>query len=461
MHFETLEFPKSSYAFSSGHTHAEVSMGSEVETEAVSIEARTIRKLRITIIPFIFFLYIAAYLDRINIGFAALTMNKELAITSQQYGLIFGIFFFGYFIFEIPSNLLLHKIGARVWIARILISWGIVAMLTGFAQNVSQLYIVRFLLGLAEAGYFPGIVLYLTYWFPQREQARTTALFLTGLPVTNMLGAPASGLILDHVHWLGVSSWRWLLILEGIPAIVFGFLTYILLPSRPQEAKFLTAEEKKWIQAELEREEQQKLARHRFSTLQALANGRVWYLVLIYFGLTIGVSALQSWGPQLVKSLSSLYSNSMVGLLLAIPNLVGLAAMILVSLSSDRRLERRYHVAIPAIMAGTALALLGTTRSPFYSVTLLAFLAAGVYSFLGPFWALPSEFLTGFSAAAGIALINSVGNLSQLAGPYMIGAIAMKTGNLYAGLAIAAVPLFLSATLILLVPRKARAPAKG
>ena len=432
-------------------------MDKEIDTGAASIEGRTIHKVRMRIIPFIFVLYIVAFLDRINITFAALTMNKELAITSQQFGLLFGIFFFGYFIFEIPSNLLLHRIGARVWIARILISWGIVAMLTGFAQNVSQLYVARFLLGLAEAGYFPGIVLYLTYWFPQREQARAMALFLMGLPVATILGSPVSGLILDHVHWLGLSSWRWLLILEGIPAIVFGFLTYFLLPNRPGEAKFLAPDEKEWIRAELGREEQQKLEQHKYSALQALANGRVWHLVLTYFGLTMGLSALSSWAPQLVKSLSSLYSNSMVGLLLTIPNLAGLAAMILVSRSSDRTLERRYHVAIPSIMAGVALALLGTTRSPFYSVTLLTLLAVGVYSFIGPFWALPSEFLTGFSAAAGIALINSVGNLSQLAGPYMIGAIAMRTGNLYAGLALVGVPLFLSAALVLLVPKRARA----
>jgi MFS transporter, ACS family, tartrate transporter len=436
-------------------------ISTETDTRRESVEARTIRKVRIRILPFIFFLYIVAYLDRINIGFAALTMNKELAITSQQYGLIFGIFFFGYFIFEIPSNLLLHKIGARVWIARILISWGIVAMLTGLAQSVSQLYVARFLLGLAEAGYFPGMVLYLTYWFPQREQARAIALFLIGLPVTSILGAPVSGLILDHVHWLGLSSWRWLLILEGTPAIVCGVLTYFLLPSRPQEAKFLTADEKEWIRAELGREEQQKLEQHQYSVFQALASGRVWHLILTYFGLTIGVYALTSWGPQLVKSLPSRFSNSMVGLLLTIPNLVGLAAMILVSRNSDRTLERRYHVAIPATMAGIALVLLGTTRSPFYSVALLCVLAAGVYSYFSPFWALPSEFLTGYSAAAGIALINSVGNLGGFVGPSAIGFLSHRTGNLYAGLALVGVFLFVSATLVLLLPRKVRVLAKG
>jgi MFS transporter, ACS family, tartrate transporter len=447
--------------FGSGQTHTEVTLGNETDPGGIAIETRTIQKVRIRILPFVFLLFVVVLLDRINIGFAALTMNKELAITSQQYGLVFGIFFFGYFFFEIPSNLLLHKLGARVWIARILISWGIVAMLTGFVHTVNQLYIVRFLLGLAEAGYFPGIVLYLTYWFPQRERARAIALLIAASPVTTILGAPVSGLILDHVHWLGVSSWRWLLILEGTPAIVGGVLTYFLLTSRPQEAKFLTAQEKEWIRAELEREEQQKLEQRRYSALQALASGRVWHLVLTYFGLTLGNWVLISWAPQLVKSLSSRYSNSMIGFLVTIPNLVGLAAMILVSRSSDRKLERRYHVAIPAIVAAGVLVLLGTTRSPFYSMTLLSFLAAGVYSYSGPFWALPSEFLAGYSAAAGIALVNSVGALGGFVGPYMIGAIAMRTGNLYAGLALAGVPLFLSATFVLLVPKRARALATG
>jgi ACS family tartrate transporter-like MFS transporter len=190
------------------------------------IETKTIRKLRIRILPFVFLLYITAYIDRVNVGFAALTMNKELAITSEQYGLLSGIFFFGYALFEIPSNLLLHRIGARIWMARILITWGAVAALTGFVHTVHQLYAMRFLLGLAEAGYFPGIVLYLTYWFPQREQARTVALLLTGFPIALIVGAPASGLILDHIDWLDLSSWRWLLILEGLPAIVLGLFTY-------------------------------------------------------------------------------------------------------------------------------------------------------------------------------------------------------------------------------------------
>jgi MFS transporter, ACS family, tartrate transporter len=433
-----------------------VILGSETDTGAVTIEARTIQKVRIRIIPCIFLLYIVAFLDRINIGFAALTMNKELAITSQQYGLLTGIFFIGYFLFEIPSNLLLHKIGARIWIARILISWGIVAILTGFVQNVSQLYAARFLLGLAEAGYFPGIVLYLTYWFPQREQARAIALFMTAIPVASILGAPVSGLILDHVHWLGVGSWRWLLILEGTPAVAGGFLTYFLLPSRPAEAKFLTKDEKDGITTALAQEEEQKRRKHQISAIQALTNGRVWHLACIGFLLNIGMYAQSFWVPQLVKSVSGGYSNSVVGLLVMIPYLVGLVGMILVSRSSDRRLERKYHAAIPAIAAGIAFVSLSASHSVFLSIGLLSFVVLGLYSLLGPLWSLPSEFLSGFSAASGIALITSVGILGGFVGPYAVGLIRQRTGSLYGGLAFAGVSVLVSATLVLLLPRRGR-----
>jgi len=418
------------------------------------VGVRTIQKLRLRILPYLFLLYVISYLDRINIGFAALTMNKELAITSQQFGLLVGIFFFGYFLFEIPSNLMLHKIGARVWIARILISWGIVAMLTGFARNVSQLYVARFLLGLAEAGYFPGIVLYLTYWFRQREQAQAIALFLTGLPVTSILGAPVSGLILDHVHWLGVSSWRWLLVLEGIPAVACGLLTYFLLPSRPAEATFLTEDERRWITEELDHEERQKRGTHKISAVEALTNGRVWHLACIGFTLNIGMYSLSFWMPQFVKSLSSLYSNTTIGFLVMIPYFVGLLTMVLVSRSSDRKMERKYHAAIPAVIAGIALVSLGETHSAFSSIFFLCFAALGIYSVYGPFWSLPSEFLTGFAAASGIALISSVANLGGFAGPYAVGIVSQRTGSLYGGLALTGVSLFVCATLASLLPKR-------
>jgi ACS family tartrate transporter-like MFS transporter len=342
--------------------------GTRVSSSQSSIETQTIRKLQIRLLPFLFLLYVVAFLDRINIGFAALTMNKELAITSQQFGFVAGIFFFGYFIFEVPSNLLLHKIGARVWITRILITWGILATLNGFVHSVHQLYAARFFLGLAEAGYFPGIVLYLTYWFPQRERAQAIALLLTGLPVASIVGAPISGLILDHAHWLGVSSWRWLLVVEGLPAIACGLLTYFSLPNCPAEAKFLTSEEKEWIQAKLRHEEQQKLNQHQYSVLQAMSSGRVWCLSVISFGVLIGLYTLGFWTPQLLKSLSGRHSNTAVGVMVMIPHLVGLVAMVPVSRSSDRRQERHCHAAIPVFIGGVALLLIGIFHSPLFLV---------------------------------------------------------------------------------------------
>src|SRR5437764_10310152 len=431
-------------------------MSREIDTRTEAVEARTIRKVRTRILPFLFLLYIICFLDRINISFAALTMNKELAITSQQFGLLSGIFFFGYFLFEVPSNLLLHKIGARIWIARILITWGILAMLTGLVQSVDQLYAVRFLLGLAEAGYFPGIALYLTYWFRQRDQAQAIALFLTGIPVTSILGDPLSGFILDHVHWLSISSWRWLLILEGIPAVVGGVLTYFLLPSRPAEAKFLSQEEKDSMEGVLASEEREKLANHKISALQALMDRRIWHLGLIGFTLNIGMYTMNFWMPKLVKSISTGHSNSLIGLLVMIPHLVGLPVMVMVSRSSDRQRERRFHAAIPAIVAGIALALLGATHSIFPTMLLLSFAALGIYSVYGPLYSLPREFLTGFAAASGIALVSSLANLGGFADPYAPGWYSQRTGSSHRSLMVAGLAWFARAPLLSLLPRRLR-----
>jgi ACS family tartrate transporter-like MFS transporter len=432
----------------------------ETGTAALSDEAKLVRKLRMRIIPFVFVLYIISFLDRINISFAALTMNKELAITSKQFGWVAGIFFFGYFLFEIPSNLMLHKIGARIWIACILITWGFLATLTGLVHSVHQLYVVRFLLGLAEAGYFPGIALYLTYWFRQRDQAQAIALFLAGIPVTSILGSPVSGFLLEHVHWMNVSSWRWLLILEGLPAVVGGVLTYFLLPSWPAEAKFLNQKEKDWIAAELAREGQEKLASHNISAGKALLNKRVWHLGFIGFTLNTGMYSMNFWMPQLVQSLSRGISYSLIGLLSMIPHLVGLPVMVMVSRSSDRKQERRFHAAIPAIAAGIALASLGATHSVYATILLLSVAALGIYSVYGPFYSLPGDFLTGFAAASGIALVSSLANLGGFAGPYVTGWISQKTGSLYGGLAVAGISLFASATLMLLLPRRLRGSAE-
>ena len=421
-----------------------------------AFEVQTVRKVRAWIIPFVFVLFVISFIDRINIGFAALTMNKALAITSQQFGLLSGIFFWGYFLFEIPSNLLLHRIGARIWIARILVSWGIVAMLTGLVRTPAHLYILRFLLGVAEAGYFPGIILYLTYWFRQRQLAHAFAIFLAAIPVANIVGAPVSGLILDHIHWFGFASWRWLLILEGVPALLGGCLTWFLLPDRPSDAKFLTCEEKNWLTTEVAREEQDKLTRKRLSVVQTLSDRRVWHLAAILFSANIGFYAITFWMPQLIKDASNQASNTMVGMLVMVPYFVALVAMIFVGRSSDKRFERHYHASIPLIIGGISFLLLATISgtSIFITVALWCVLASCIESAWSPIWSLPSEFLTGFSAAAGIALINSIGSLGGFVGPYGFGAINKRTGSFRGGFVFAGVSLFVSAMLILALRKR-------
>ncbi|HJZ65521.1 MAG TPA: MFS transporter [Candidatus Acidoferrum sp.] len=424
---------------------------------ATNFQRELIRKLQWRLIPYLFLLYVISFIDRVNIGFAALTMNKELGITSEQFGWVAGIFFFGYVLSGIPSNLMLHKMGARVWIALILCVWGMLALLTGLIQSVQQLYVLRFLLGVAEGGYFPGVALYLTYWFKQRRQAQCVAMFLTGLPASNIVGAPLSGWILDHVHWMHLPSWRWLLILEAAPAIVFGIVTYFVLPCRPSEAKFLRKEEQNWIEEELERERRNKREAKSIGTLQALSIFRVWHSGLIVFATNCGVYMLTFWMPQLVKSFSRQISNSTVGWLVMIPYLVGLAVMVAVSKSSDRHYERRLHSALPAACAGTAMVILGAPHAVALTIALLAVAVSGMFSVYGPVYSLPSELLTGSAVAAGIGLTSSIANAAGFVGPYAAGWISQRTGSLYGGLAAAGISLFVSATLALLLPKKLRA----
>jgi len=329
-------------------------------------------------------------------------------------------------------------------------------------RSATHLYFLRFLLGVAEAGFVPGMYLYLTYWFPQRQLAHAIALFNSAPAIASVVGAPISGVILDHIHWLGFSSWRWLLILEGVPAIVGGIVTYFLLPSRPTEAKFLTPQERNHLAAELRLQEQGKVPKDPITVGQALAHTRVWHLIAIYFTAMVSLNTMTFWMPQLLKTFSSQYSNTTVGVLVMIPYVAAVTAMIFVSRSSDRALERRYHAAVPVMIAAIALVLLSTTNgsSAFISVILWCFVAAGVYSLLPPFWSMPTEFLSGFSAAAGIAFINSVGNIGGFFGPYVMGVINKQTGSFRGGLVVASVSLFTSAMLILAL-RKRIVPEVG
>jgi MFS family permease len=419
-------------------------------------EGQIIRKLQLRLLPFCFVLYVVAFVDRINLGFAALTMNRELAISSQQFGFAAGIFFWGYFLFEVPSNLTLHKVGARSWIARILLTWGTVAVLTGFVHSAHQLYVARFALGLAEAGYFPGILLYLGYWFRQREKAQAIALIATGIPLASIVGAPISGFILDHAHWLGLSSWRWLLILEGLPALTCVLLTRFLLPNGPAQASFLSAREKEWVSDQLQREERQRQGQ-AISVARTLVNPRVWHLSWIGFGHGFATYTFSFWLPQIMKAALGGESNTRVGLAVMVPNLAGLMTMVFVSRHSDRTLERRFHLAATCALSGTGLVLLGVPHSAWMTIVLFSAATIGSYSALPILLSMPGRFLSGFSAATGIAMVTSVSNLGGFVGPYTAGFIHQKTGNAYYGLACAGAFFLISASLTLAL----RKPAVG
>ena len=405
--------------------------------------------MRRHLLPLLFVLYVVAYLDRINVGFAALDMNRELGLSSEQYGLLSGIFFLGYFLFEIPSNLILHRTGARIWIARILLTWGLIALLTGFVRNAWELYAARFLLGVAEAGFFPGMLYYLSHWFPQRQQAQAIGLFLTALPAASILGAPLSGWILDHVHGLQLSGWRWLLILEALPALACGLLTYRLLPDRPADAAFLSVEEKGRLHATLAAESAAKPGAGQLGVLASLTHPRILQLTSIHFLFLMGLYLTGFWMPQSIKAVAAGYSNTAVGVLVTIPSAVSLGAMVLVSGSSDRRRERYLHAALSLLIAAAALYFVSATSSLTGRVALWCAVASGLVSYLGPFWACPGEFLAGRSAASAFAFINSFGSLGSFFSLSIIGTIAKRTGSLEGGFRAVAVALVLAAALVL------------
>jgi MFS transporter, ACS family, tartrate transporter len=411
--------------------------------------AELARKVGRHLLPLLFLLYVVAYLDRINVGFAALSMNRELGLSSEQYGLLSGVFFCGYFLFEIPSNLILHRTGARTWIARILLTWGLVAMLTGFVRNAPQLYGARFLLGVAEAGFFPGILYYLSYWFRQRQQAQAIGLFLTALPTASILGGPVSGWILDHMHGFGLSSWRWLLILEALPAIVCGILTYRLLPDRPADASFLSAEEKVQIRDALAAEAAAKPKQGELSLLQSMTNVRTLHLTGIHFLFLMGLYLTGFWMPQSIKAVAAGFSNTAIGFLVAVPSAVSLLAMVIVSRSSDRSGERYFHAAISLLIAAAGLYFVTAAPSLGTRVVLWCAVASGLASYLGPFWACPGEFLCGRSAACALAFINSFGSLGSFFSLSIIGAIAKRTGSLEGGFQLVAIALVLAAVLMI------------
>lgn len=417
---------------------------------APDLETRTKIKITKRLMPFLIWLFILAYIDRVNVGYANLEMTKDLGFNPEIFGLGAGIFFIGYFVLEIPGTLLIENWSARKWLARIIISWGILAVLMGFIQNTTQFYIARFLLGFAEAGFFPGIIVYLSHWFRYQDRAKAVAMFMTALPFANIFGSPISGLILG-VNWLGLAGWRWVFILEGIPAVIFGIVTIYYLTDKPKDADWLETDEKEWITNELEREKAAKKAVKHYTIAEAFKNRNVIILALSYFCAVVCVYGFTFWLPTILKGLSG-FSNLQVSLIAALPYCAGLVAMLLMGWSSDRRNERRWHTAISllAVCLGLFLSSL-FLENVYLAIIFFCVAGAGLYSYLPSFWALPTAFLTESAAAASIGLINSVGNLGGFAGPYIVGYLTTKTGTFYSGVIYLSGSALIAAVLILMV----------
>lgn len=412
-----------------------------------ALAKRTTKKTMLRILPYILLLYVIAYLDRVNLGFAALEMNADLALTAEVFGLLSGIFFIGYFFFEVPSNMIMHKVGARVWIARIMLTWGIIVILTGFAQTATHLYILRFLLGVAEAGFFPGIILYLTYWFRERERGRATAVLLLALPIGGLVGAPLSAWIIDNIAWGNLEGWRWMFILEGIPALILGVITIFYLTDRPSKAKWLTQEEVAWLEGELDNERQAALQLNKPSKREMLKDITVWKLAAFYFAGYTGIYGLSFWIPTIIKSLSDGATTNMeIGWMAMVPALVGIPAIIFTGINADRTGKHKLHllVCLAIAVVGFIGCALATTVWPM--VFMLSLASAGLYGFTGSFFAYLTFFFTESTAPVGIALVNSFAALGGFVGPTILGMFTLQTG-MFALAAIVAVGILILVTM--------------
>jgi ACS family tartrate transporter-like MFS transporter len=396
------------------------------------IETSTIRAISWRLIPFLILAYFLAYLDRVNLGFAALTMNADLKFSPLVFAWGAGIFFIGYFIFEVPSNLALEKFGASKWIARIMVSWGIMSALMATVSGEWSFYILRFLLGVAEAGFFPGIILYLTYWYPAEYRARFMAAFAVAVPLSTVIGAPISGLLLGLDGVMGLRGWQWLFILEGIPSVLLGLVTWFYLTDRPEKANWLTGEQKVWLASKLEAERAAKEAVRHFSLGEALASPKVIALSVIYFGFVGALYGMQFWLPQIVKAFG--LTNAQTGFVTAIPYLFGTIAMILWARHSDATHERVAHVGGPLLLTAVALGVCGYISEPTTTMIALTVAAIGVFCCFAVFWTLPTAWLSGTAAAGAIALINSIGNLAGFGGPYLVGWVKDAAGSASTGL---------------------------
>lgn len=415
----------------------------------MDIEKRTLRKITWRIVPFIMILYLIAYIDRVNIGFAAITMKEDLGFTASILGFGAGIFFLGYFLFEVPSNIILHKVGARIWIARVMVTWGIIAGGMAFVESSTSFYVMRFLLGVAEAGFFPGIILYLSYWFPARNRAGVIALFMAAAPIATAIGSPISAALLEMHGIMGLAGWQWMFLIEAIPAVILGVVVFFYMTDRPEKAAWLKPDEREWLVKTMQAEDANKGGQQHHSILRGLANPRVLALALIYFGTSAGLYTLGIWAPQIIKELG--VSSMTVGLLNAIPPIISVVAMILWSRHSDKTNERTWHVALACLTAAVGLAIAASTGSMFGLIAALTIVNVGISCSKPPLWSMPTMFLSGAAAATGIATINSIGNLGGFTGPAMIGWVKDQTGSFAGGLYFVAGLLILSTVLTLVL----------
>jgi len=397
------------------------------------IESTAMRKIYIRLLPFAVFAYFLAYIDRINVSFAALTMRGDLGMTATAFGFATGTFYWGYFLFEVPSNIVMEKVGARIWIARIMITWGILAGATAFTTGEWSYGIVRFLLGAAEAGFFPGLILYFTYWFPGRHHARIVAGFLMGLPIAVAMGAPISTGLLELNGLFGLKGWQIMYIAEAVPTVIIGIATYFVLTDRPEQAKFLTAEEKSWLAGVLARERRAKEEVKVFTMWRAMIDPKVLLLSLNYLGIVTASLGMLIFIPQIIKSLGN-FSNMTIGWLTMIPYICGGIAMVAWGYVSDRMHERRWNLLGACVVSTAGLVLAGLTMGTWWALVGMSIAAMGFYGSKGPFWAMPPMFLTGTAAAATIAWINSIGNLGGFFGPWYVGVMRDATGSFSGGL---------------------------
>lgn len=398
------------------------------ESDSEQLAVITLRKVTWRLLPFLFLLYVVAWLDRVNVGFAALQMNSDLGFSATVAGFGFGIFFLGYCLFEVPSNLILDRVGARLWIARIMISWGVISTAMMFVREPISFCVLRFLLGAAEAGFFPGVIYYLSFWYPGAQRARAIAAFMTAVPVTGVVGGPLSGALLGLDGFWGLRGWQWLFLVEGLPAVILGAITLFYLPDSPKTARWLTSSERDWLIATLEAERDICKAAHSIGPLAALKNGTIWQLGIIFLLAAMGFYGYSFWSPIVIKSLLGI-GDLGVGLVSAVFSAITIGGMLFNSAHSDRTDERSLHVAAPLFIMGLGFFGCALLRQPGLAVLSLMLVPLGHCGAYGPFWSMPTRFLTGAAAASGVALVATIASVGGFLGPLIIGALKDRTGT--------------------------------